>query len=187
MTEWLSLSPVGQFLVSCLSHFASWELVLAFLLLKCENCQFFPVQEANYWVGFPRICLYRNVGTPHLQLMSLQLFPALWGKQWSLSLGSLWALGSGEDCIFGTLFGETPAKSYKSYWFWFWVKTSLVAQMVKESAHSVEDPGLIHGLERSPSERDGYPLQYSCLENSMDLVGYMGLQNSQTQLSNSHF
>ena len=116
MTERLSLSPVGQFLLSCLSRFASWELVLAFLLLKCENCQFFPVQEANYWVGFPRICLYRNVGTSHLQLMSLQLFPALWGKQWSLSLGSLWALGSGEDCIFGTLFGETPAKSYKSYW-----------------------------------------------------------------------
>ena len=27
---------------------------------------------------------------------------------------------------------------------------------------------MIPGLERSPGERNGYPLQYSCLENSMD-------------------
>ena len=38
----------------------------------------------------------------------------------------------------------------------------------KESAHSVEDPGLIPGSGRFPGERDGYPLQYSCLENPMD-------------------
>ena len=38
----------------------------------------------------------------------------------------------------------------------------------KESACNVEDPGLIPGLERSPEERNGNPLQYSCLENSMD-------------------
>ena len=48
--------------------------------------------------------------------------------------------------------------------------------MVKESAHSAGDPGSIHELERPPGEGDGYPLQYSFLENSMDLVGYMGLQ-----------
>ena len=30
------------------------------------------------------------------------------------------------------------------------------------------DPGLISGLGRSPEEGNGYPLQYSCLENSMD-------------------
>ena len=38
----------------------------------------------------------------------------------------------------------------------------------KESAHNVGDTNLIPGLERSPGERNGYPLQYSCLENSMD-------------------
>ena len=32
------------------------------------------------------------------------------------------------------------------------------------------DPGSIPGSGRSPREGDGYPLQYSCLENSM--VGY---------------
>ena len=38
----------------------------------------------------------------------------------------------------------------------------------KESACSVGDLGLIPGLGKSPGERNGNPLQYSCLENSMD-------------------
>ena len=38
----------------------------------------------------------------------------------------------------------------------------------KESACNVEDLGSIPGLGRSPEERNGYPLQYSGLENSMD-------------------
>ena len=38
----------------------------------------------------------------------------------------------------------------------------------KDSAHNVGDTNLIPGLGRSPGERNGYPLQYSCLENSMD-------------------
>ena len=38
----------------------------------------------------------------------------------------------------------------------------------KESACNAGDPGFISGLEGSPEEGDGYPLQYSYLENSMD-------------------
>ena len=38
----------------------------------------------------------------------------------------------------------------------------------KESARNVGDPGLIPGLGRSPEEENGYPLQYSCLENPVD-------------------
>ena len=38
----------------------------------------------------------------------------------------------------------------------------------KESACNAEDLGSISGSRRSPGERNGYPLQYSCLENSMD-------------------
>ena len=38
----------------------------------------------------------------------------------------------------------------------------------KESACNAGDPGLIPGLERSPGEGNGNPLQYSCLENPMD-------------------
>ena len=38
----------------------------------------------------------------------------------------------------------------------------------KESAFNAGDPDSIPGLERSPGEGNGYPLQYSCLENPMD-------------------
>ena len=38
----------------------------------------------------------------------------------------------------------------------------------KETAYKVGDSGLIPRLGRSPGERNGNPLQYSCLENSMD-------------------
>ena len=38
----------------------------------------------------------------------------------------------------------------------------------KESAHNTGDLGLILGLERSAGEGNGYPLQYSGLENPMD-------------------
>ena len=38
----------------------------------------------------------------------------------------------------------------------------------KVSACSVEGLGSIPGLERSPGEGNGNPLQYSCLENPMD-------------------
>ena len=38
----------------------------------------------------------------------------------------------------------------------------------KESAHNVEDPGLMPGSGRSLGEVNGNPLQYSCLKNPMD-------------------
>ena len=38
----------------------------------------------------------------------------------------------------------------------------------KESTCNAGDLGSIPGLERSPGEGKGYPLQYSGLENSMD-------------------
>ena len=38
----------------------------------------------------------------------------------------------------------------------------------KASAYNAGDPGSIPGLGRSPGEGNGNPLQYSCLENSMD-------------------
>ena len=56
----------------------------------------------------------------------------------------------------------------------------------KESACNAGDLGSIPGLERSPEEGKGYPLQYSGLENSMDYVVH-GVIKSRTRLSNSHF
>ena len=49
----------------------------------------------------------------------------------------------------------------------------------KESTCNAGDPSLIPGLERSPGEGKGYPLQYSGLENSMDCIVH-GLKESVT-------
>ena len=53
----------------------------------------------------------------------------------------------------------------------------------KESAYSAGDLASIPGLGRSPGEGNGYPLQYSGLENSVDYIVH-GVAKSQTQLSN---
>ena len=45
----------------------------------------------------------------------------------------------------------------------------------KESPCNVADLGLIPGLERSPGEGKGYPLQYSGLENSMKSLEQLSL------------
>ena len=49
----------------------------------------------------------------------------------------------------------------------------------KESTRNVGDLGLILGLGRSPGEGNGYPLQYSGLENSMDCIVH-GVAKSRT-------
>ena len=56
----------------------------------------------------------------------------------------------------------------------------------KEPACNVEDLGSIPGLGRSPGEGNGYPLQYSYLENSMDRGAWWATVYgvAQTQLSN---
>jgi len=57
----------------------------------------------------------------------------------------------------------------------------------KESACNAGDPGLIPRWKRNPGEGNGYPLQYSCLENSMNrgvwLATVHGVGKSQTQLN----
>ena len=49
---------------------------------------------------------------------------------------------------------------------------SIVAQLVKESACNAQDLGSIPGLGRSPRERNGYPLQYSGLQNCLDRIAH---------------
>ena len=48
-----------------------------------------------------------------------------------------------------------------THWLAWWLNS-------KESACNAGDPGLIPGSGRSPREENGYPSQYSCMENSMD-------------------
>ena len=58
----------------------------------------------------------------------------------------------------------------------------------KESACSAGDLGLIPRLGRSPGEGNGYPLQYSGLENPMDRGAWPAtvhrIAKSRTRLSN---
>ena len=60
--------------------------------------------------------------------------------------------------------------------------------MVKNPPAGARDAGYIPGLGRSPGERNGNPLQYSCLENPMDRGAWQatvyGVAKSQTQISN---
>ena len=59
--------------------------------------------------------------------------------------------------------------------------------MVKASACNAGDPGSIPGSGRSPGEGNGNPLQYACLENSMDGGAWWatvhGVEKSWTRLS----
>ena len=62
-----------------------------------------------------------------------------------------------------------------------------MAQWVKESACNAGDVGLIPGSGRSPGERRGNPLQYSCPKNPMDRGAWQptvqGITKSQIHLS----
>ena len=58
----------------------------------------------------------------------------------------------------------------------------------KESACNAGDPSSIPGLGKSLGGGNGYPIQYSCLENFMDRGAWRaivhGVAKSWTQLSN---
>ena len=66
----------------------------------------------------------------------------------------------------------------------------LVAQTVK-NLPAMRETCSIPGLGRSPEEGNGYPLQYSGLENSKDREAWWatvhGVTKSRTQLSDFHF
>ena len=56
----------------------------------------------------------------------------------------------------------------------------------KESTCNAGDLGSTPGSEKSSGEESGYPVQYPCLENSMDrgaLWAVQGVTKSQTRLS----
>jgi len=59
----------------------------------------------------------------------------------------------------------------------------------EKPACNAGDMDLIPGLERSPGKRNGYPFQYSCLENSMDRGAWQatqGCRESDTTESLTH-
>ena len=67
-------------------------------------------------------------------------------------------------------------------------QVELVVKNPSANAEDVRDSDSIPGLGRSPGERPGNPLQYSCLENPMDRGAWWatvhGVAKSQTRLNN---
>ena len=57
----------------------------------------------------------------------------------------------------------------------------------KEFAFNVGDPGSISGSGRSPGKGNGNPLQYSCLENSIDRGAWWGHRESTSTFTFSLF
>ena len=100
------------------------------------------------------------------------------------SLTNFWIL-----CLVEASFHSLPLSSHSILPVWvsaskflLFIKTSVILDLEptllwsglpgssddKEFTCSERDLGLIHGLGRSPKERNGSPLQYSCLANPMD-------------------
>ena len=73
-------------------------------------------------------------------------------------------------------------KSNRTYRIWW----NLGGSADKESSCNVGGVGLIPGLGRSPGEGNGYPLQYSGLENSMDCIVH-GAAKNRTRLCDFQF
>ena len=61
-----------------------------------------------------------------------------------------------------------------------------VGKTLPINAGDIRVTGLITGLGKSPGEENGYPLQYSCLENPMDRGAWgaavYGVSKSRTRL-----
>ena len=57
---------------------------------------------------------------------------------------------------------------YLIFYLSIYIRGFLHSSVGKESACNAGNPVSITGLGRSPREENGYPIPYSCLENSMD-------------------
>ena len=77
-------------------------------------------------------------------------------------------------------------KPWSFSWDHTWSQCFPVVSDGKDSAWNAGDPGLIPGSGRSPGEGNGHPLQYPCLESSLDRGACPGpspWSQSQTRLS----
>ena len=73
----------------------------------------------------------------------------------------------------------------------WWLRQSRICLQCRRPRFDLPDPGIKPGSGRSPGEGNGYPLQYACLENSMDRGAWWatahGVAKSQTRLTLSLF
>ena len=84
-----------------------------------------------------------------------------------MEVSRVWFLsGDTHICVFMSLYSQAHTQGSTDVY----VKVQIVPRWLsgKESACQWGDTSLIPGSGRSPGEENGNPLQYSCLENSMD-------------------
>ena len=141
----------------------------------CSEFQTIPYCQ---WLGY-RILMSMNIVEIN-GLISMLCLKCLWME--SASLGQQITISD-----YSLEYEEQKKKS---------IVTSLVSRGFpgssagKESTCNAGDLGLIPGLGRSPGEGNGYPLQYSCLENPMDRGAWQatvhGVTKSRTRLNDFH-
>ena len=95
------------------------------------------------------------------------------------------------------LFGEMSIQVFCTFFEWIFSFYAISINILrfrgfpcgsagKESACNAGDLGSTPGLGKYSGEREGYPLQYSGLENSRDYIVH-GVAKSWTALSDFHF
>ena len=106
------------------------------------------------------------------------------------SLSKLWELVMDREAWHTGVHEVTRSQTWLSNWTelnWFYYKGFPWGSDGKESAYNVGDLGSIPELGRPPGEGNDSPLQYFCLENSMDRGAWWaivyGVTNSWTRLS----
>ena len=87
------------------------------------------------------------------------------------------------DCI---VQGVAKSQTWLSDFHFHFRPGGSVVKNLPATAGDSRDRGSIPGSGRYPGEGNGYPLQYSGLENYMDCIVH-GVTNSRTRLSNFHF
>ena len=118
----------------------------------------------------------RRLGNPSCKVQSSQIPGSGWGKLWEVEVsGNLSASHMGSPLEFVRLqqVGIRFSSLYTS-------QVVLTTKSLPAKAGDMRDAGLIPGWGRSPGGGHGKPLQYSCLENSMD-GGAWGLQSMGSQ------
>ena len=125
---------------------------------------------------------------PNTRLMCTGKKKNMLEKQTILSPGSIYDCRSESGilphtCINIGLRLSCAKEKGSSKWFW----ASQVVKNPPANARDIGDLGLIPGLGRPPGVGNGTPLQYSCLENSMDRGAWRvtvdGVAKSRTLLS----
>ena len=90
-----------------------------------------------------------------------------------------------QNIIFDFGYAKVSSSFYHIFTFF---RASLVAQIIENPTCNAGGLGLIPGSGKSPREGNGNPLQYSCLENSMDRGAWQAMvyrvTKSQTRLTN---